>query len=73
MSEAQIEEMIDGFVAAAARAKQSGFDGIELFAAYHALIDQFWTPFSNRRDDKWGGSLENRCAFHPKSSAASGP
>ena len=63
MSEAQIEEVIYGFVAAAARAKQSGFDGIELFAAYHALIDQFWTPFSNRRDDKWGGSLENRCRF----------
>ena len=63
MSEAEIEEAIDGFVAAARRAKQSGFDGIELFAAYHALIDQFWTPFSNRRDDKWGGSLENRCRF----------
>jgi 2,4-dienoyl-CoA reductase-like NADH-dependent reductase (Old Yellow Enzyme family)/NADPH-dependent 2,4-dienoyl-CoA reductase/sulfur reductase-like enzyme len=63
MSEAEIEEAIDGFVAAARRAKQSGFDGVELFAAYHALIDQFWTPFSNRRDDKWGGSLENRCRF----------
>jgi 2,4-dienoyl-CoA reductase-like NADH-dependent reductase (Old Yellow Enzyme family)/pyruvate/2-oxoglutarate dehydrogenase complex dihydrolipoamide dehydrogenase (E3) component len=63
MSDAEIEETIDGFVAAARRAKQSGFDGIELFAAYHALIDQFWTPFSNRRDDKWGGSLENRCRF----------
>jgi 2,4-dienoyl-CoA reductase-like NADH-dependent reductase (Old Yellow Enzyme family)/pyruvate/2-oxoglutarate dehydrogenase complex dihydrolipoamide dehydrogenase (E3) component len=63
MSDAEIEEAIDGFVAAAGRAKQSGFDGIELFAAYHALIDQFWTPFSNRRDDKWGGSLENRCRF----------
>ena len=48
---------------AARRAKQSGFDGVELFAAYHALIDQFWTPFYNRRDDKWGGSLENRMRF----------
>lgn len=63
MSESEIEEAIDGFVAAARRAKESGFDGVELFAAYHALIDQFWTPFSNRRVDKWGGSLENRCRF----------
>ena len=63
MSEAQIEEVIDGFVQAARRAKASGFDGIELFAAYHALIDQFWTPWSNRRDDRWGGSLENRTRF----------
>jgi 2,4-dienoyl-CoA reductase-like NADH-dependent reductase (Old Yellow Enzyme family)/pyruvate/2-oxoglutarate dehydrogenase complex dihydrolipoamide dehydrogenase (E3) component len=63
MSEAEIEELIAGFVEAARRARESGFDGIELFAAYHALIDQFWTPFSNRRDDKWGGSLDNRCRF----------
>src|SRR5262245_7252779 len=63
MSEAEIEEVIEGFVAAARRAKASGFDGIELFAAYHALIDQFWTPWSNRRDDRWGGSLENRTRF----------
>ncbi|MEZ5772268.1 MAG: hypothetical protein R3D61_11830 [Defluviimonas denitrificans] len=27
---------------------------------YHSLLDQFWTPWSNRRTDKWGGSLENR-------------
>jgi 2,4-dienoyl-CoA reductase-like NADH-dependent reductase (Old Yellow Enzyme family)/thioredoxin reductase len=63
MSDAEIEEIVDAFIAAARRAKDSGFDGVELFATYHALIDQFWTPFSNRRDDKWGGSLENRCRF----------
>ena len=63
MSEAEIEEVIEGYVQAARRAKESGFDGVELFAAYHALIDQFWTPSSNRRDDRWGGSLENRVRF----------
>jgi 2,4-dienoyl-CoA reductase-like NADH-dependent reductase (Old Yellow Enzyme family)/pyruvate/2-oxoglutarate dehydrogenase complex dihydrolipoamide dehydrogenase (E3) component len=63
MREAEIEEIIAGFVEAARRARESGFDGVELFAAYHALIDQFWTPFSNRREDRWGGSLENRCRF----------
>ena len=63
MTEALIEEMIESFVDAAVRAKACGFDGIELFAAYHALIDQFWTPWSNRRDDMWGGSFENRMRF----------
>jgi len=63
MAEAEIEEVIEGFVRAALRARRSGFDGVELFAAYHALIDQFWTPWSNRRDDRWGGSFENRMRF----------
>jgi 2,4-dienoyl-CoA reductase-like NADH-dependent reductase (Old Yellow Enzyme family) len=63
MTEAEILAVIDGFVQAAGRAKESGFDGVELFAAYHALIDQFWTPWSNRRDDKWGGSFANRMRF----------
>ena len=63
MTEAEILELIDAFVRAAGRAKASGFDGVELFAAYHAVIDQFWTPWSNRRTDRWGGSLENRVRF----------
>ena len=63
MTESEIEEIIEGFVAAARRAKESGFDGIELFAAYNAIIDQFWLPFNNRRDDRWGGSFENRMRF----------
>ncbi|MBC8038178.1 MAG: FAD-dependent oxidoreductase [Rhizobiales bacterium] len=63
MTEAEIEEIIEGFVQAARRAKESGFDGIELFAAYNAIIDQFWLPFNNRRDDRWGGSFDNRMRF----------
>lgn len=64
MNEAEIEEIIESFVAAARRAKQAGFDGVELFAAYNAIIDQFWTPFNNRRDDRWGrGSLKSRTRF----------
>ncbi len=63
MTGSEIEEIIVGFVQAARRAKESGFDGIELFAAYNAIIDQFWLPFNNRRDDKWGGSFENRMRF----------
>lgn len=63
MNESQVEEIIESFVAAARRAKAAGFDGIELFAAYNAMIDQFWLPFNNRRDDRWGGSFENRMRF----------
>ena len=63
MSAAEIEETIEGFVAAAIRCQKAGFDGVEVWAAYHCLLDQFWTPFSNTRDDDWGGSLENRTRF----------
>ena len=63
MSEIEIEETIEGFVDAALRAKRGGFDGIELFAAYHSIIEQFWIPWSNKREDKWGGSFENRMRF----------
>ena len=63
MSEAEIHEVIDGFVASARRAQEAGFDGVEVFAAYHALVDQFWTPWSNRRPDAWGGSFEGRMRF----------
>lgn len=60
MTAAEIEELIDAFVAAAVRCRKAGFDGVEIWAAYHSLLEQFWTPWSNRRDDDWGGSLKNR-------------
>ncbi|MEZ5637231.1 MAG: FAD-dependent oxidoreductase [Burkholderiaceae bacterium] len=63
MTESEIEEIIDGFVAAARRAQRAGFDGVELFGAYNGLIEQFWLPWSNRRSDRWGGSLDNRMRF----------
>ncbi|MBY5891779.1 FAD-dependent oxidoreductase [Rhizobium ruizarguesonis] len=63
MSEAEIWETIDGFVQAARRCREAGFDGVEVWAAYLGLIEQFWTPWSNRREDQWGGSLENRTRF----------
>ena len=63
MTLAEIAEIQDGFVRCALRAKEAGFDGIELFAAYNALLDQFWTPLTNRRTDRYGGSFENRMRF----------
>jgi 2,4-dienoyl-CoA reductase-like NADH-dependent reductase (Old Yellow Enzyme family)/thioredoxin reductase len=63
MSEAEIAEVIESHAQAARRAKEAGFDGCELMAAYNALIEQFWSPFTNRRTDRYGGSLENRLRF----------
>ncbi len=63
MSDAEIEELIESFVQAARRDKEAGFDGVEVYAAYNCLTDQFWSPITNRRTDKWGGSLENRMRF----------
>ncbi|RYG90352.1 FAD-dependent oxidoreductase [Loktanella sp. IMCC34160] len=60
MTVVEIEETIQSFVDAAVRCQKAGFDGVEVWAAYHCLLDQFWTPFSNQRTDDWGGSLENR-------------
>ena len=61
MREAEILDVIECFTNAAARCQSAGFDGVDIFAAYHCLLDQFWSPWSNKRDDQWGGSLENRC------------
>lgn len=63
MSASEIEEIIEAFVAAAVRAQMADFDGVELFGAYNGLIEQFWLPWTNRRTDQWGGSLDNRMRF----------
>jgi 2,4-dienoyl-CoA reductase-like NADH-dependent reductase (Old Yellow Enzyme family) len=63
VSEAEIEELIESYVAAARRDRDAGFDGVEIYAAYNCLVDQFWSPITNKRTDRWGGSLENRLRF----------
>ena len=63
MSEEEIVETIQAFGKATRRAIESGFDGIELHGANTYLIQQFFSPHSNRREDQWGGSLENRYRF----------
>jgi 2,4-dienoyl-CoA reductase-like NADH-dependent reductase (Old Yellow Enzyme family) len=60
---AGLQRVKDGFVAAARRADALGLDAIELHAAHGYLLHQFLSPLSNRRDDAYGGSLENRMRF----------
>ncbi|MBL9052806.1 MAG: FAD-dependent oxidoreductase, partial [Tabrizicola sp.] len=63
MTGAEVEELLEAHVAAAVRSKACGFQGVEVWAAYHSLLDQFWTPWSNQRTDQWGGGLEGRTRF----------
>ncbi|CAD0187224.1 NADH oxidase [Ruegeria sp. THAF57] len=63
LNDAEIEAIIDQFAEAAARLEQAGFTGVQLHGAHGYLIGQFLSPHHNRRDDKWGGSFENRFRF----------
>lgn len=59
----EIEEVIQLFADAARRAIEAGFDGVELHGANTYLLQQFYSPHSNRREDDWGGTRENRLRF----------
>jgi 2,4-dienoyl-CoA reductase-like NADH-dependent reductase (Old Yellow Enzyme family) len=59
----EIYDVIDDFCNATRLAIEAGFDGVELHGANTYLIQQFFSPHSNRRNDEWGGSLQNRLRF----------
>lgn len=59
----EIEELVGRFIETARLAEQAGFSGVQIHGAHGYLISQFLSPHHNRRNDKWGGSLENRMRF----------
>lgn len=63
LSENDIDDVVSAFADATRRALAAGFDGVELHGAHGFLIQNFFSPHSNRRSDRWGGSLENRMRF----------
>lgn len=63
MTELEINNTIKAFGESTRRAIEAGFDGVEIHGANTYLLQQFFSPHSNRRDDQWGGSLENRMKF----------
>jgi 2,4-dienoyl-CoA reductase-like NADH-dependent reductase (Old Yellow Enzyme family) len=56
----EVQEIRDAFVAAARRAKEAEFDGVEIHGAHGYLLNTFLSPYANKRTDVYGGSLENR-------------
>jgi len=58
-----ISRIVTAFAEGARRAKEWGFDGVQLHGAHGYLINQFLSPLTNRRTDTYGGSIENRCRF----------
>lgn len=63
MDEADIARLIAAFADTAARACTAGYEAIELHGAHGYLLGQFLSPWTNRRDDAWGGDFERRLAF----------
>ena len=63
LNEAEIDRIIDDFGKAVKKAIDTGFDGVEIHGANTYLIQQFFSPHSNRRTDRWGGDIHNRMLF----------
>ena len=63
LSSDEIYELVDDYARAATRIMEAGFDAVQLHGAHSWLISAFLSPVTNRRQDKWGGSVENRARF----------
>ena len=63
MSKKEIHDLIQDFIEAAVRCRKAGVDCVELHAGHGYIIQQFLSPYTNRRTDEYGGSFENRMRF----------
>jgi len=63
LTDAEVEQTIDDYVRAARLAKQAGYDGVEIMGSEGYLINEFIAVQTNQREDRWGGSYENRMRF----------
>jgi 2,4-dienoyl-CoA reductase-like NADH-dependent reductase (Old Yellow Enzyme family) len=63
MTKTMIDDVVAGFAECAARCERAGYDGVEVHGAHSYLVHQFLTPVYNRREDDYGGPLENRMRF----------
>ena len=64
MDQADISRVIQCFVDSAKRAKKAGYDGVEIHSAHAYLLNQFYSPLTNKRTDVYGGSLDGRIKIH---------
>ena len=64
LSKADILAVVEAFAAAARRAKDAGYDAVEIHSAHSYLLNQFYSPLANRRGDAYGGSLHKRLRIH---------
>lgn len=63
MDETDFDAVMQGFVGAAKRAEEAGFDGVELHAANGYLLNEFLSDYFNQREDQWGGNIGKRTKF----------